>query len=67
MSERCLSCRQGREALGSKGVLHSFTNTGADGQNPWSSLVLDTHGNLYGTTLNGGANCDCGTVFVVKP
>jgi uncharacterized repeat protein (TIGR03803 family) len=48
-------------------VLHSFTNTGTDGQNPWSSLVLDTHGKLYGTTLNGGANCNCGTVFVVKP
>jgi uncharacterized repeat protein (TIGR03803 family) len=48
-------------------VLHSFTGTGTDGQSPWNTLVLDAHGKLYGTTQNGGANCNCGTVFVVKP
>jgi uncharacterized repeat protein (TIGR03803 family) len=35
-------------------VLHGFTG-GTDGQNPYSSVVLDAEGNLYGTTLYCGA------------
>jgi uncharacterized repeat protein (TIGR03803 family) len=53
-------------------VLHSFV--GRDGSIPTSSLVLDTGGNLYGTTLFGGdlnsATCSgygCGTVFELAP
>ena len=38
---------------GQETVLHSFTG-GADGQNPYASLVLDGAGNLYGTTPWGG-------------
>ena len=34
-------------------VLHSFT--GADGANPWAGLIFDAAGNLYSTTLVGGA------------
>jgi uncharacterized repeat protein (TIGR03803 family) len=34
-----------------------------DGGLPWGSLVLDSFGNLYGTTFEGGRACDCGTVF----
>lgn len=53
-------------------VLHNFTNDGADGYNPRSSLVFDPQGNLYGTTLSGGAagpSCasGCGTVFQLMP
>src|SRR5579863_988321 len=46
-------------------VLHSFTG-GADGANPESSLVMDAAGNLYGTTIAGGAS-GAGTVFRVAP
>ena len=41
--------------------LYSFGN-GSDGKNPYSALVFDTSGNLYGTTANGGAY-SAGTVF----
>jgi uncharacterized repeat protein (TIGR03803 family) len=44
-------------------VLHSFTG-GADGANPESSLVMDVAGNLYGTTIAGGAS-GAGTVFKI--
>ena len=43
-------------------VLHSFT--GADGK-PEPDLILDTKGNLYGTTSQGGASND-GVVFKVS-
>ncbi len=46
-------------------VLYSF-GTGTDGQAPGSSLIFDSAGNLYGTTLAGGAN-DGGTVFELLP
>jgi hypothetical protein len=36
-----------------------------DGEGPWSSLVMDTAGNLYGTTIAGGA--DYGVVFALSP
>jgi uncharacterized repeat protein (TIGR03803 family) len=42
-------------------VLHTFT-AGPDGRNPEGGLVADSAGNLYGTTLAGGAY-DYGTVF----
>lgn len=53
-------------------VLYSFTG-GADGGFPASPLVLDQQGNLYGTTVYGGAippQCSisgCGVVFELSP
>lgn len=51
--------------------LHTFTG-GADGGQPYGGLVLDSEGNLYGTTEYGGKSsaCDaleCGTVFKLTP
>jgi len=46
-------------------VLYRFTG-GSDGGYPEARLVLDSQGNLYGTTTVGGAgNCTvgCGTIF----
>ena len=51
--------------------LHDFTY-GGDGGVPKGSLILDSSGNLYGTTFGGGANpCSggygCGVVFELTP
>jgi uncharacterized repeat protein (TIGR03803 family) len=37
-----------------------------DGTSPGAGLVVDTKGNLYGTTENGG-NYNFGAVFEYKP
>lgn len=54
---------------GVESVLYSFTG-GADGGLPYQAL-LDSHGNLYGTTSNGGdlscVSYGCGVVFKVNP
>ena len=47
-------------------ILHSFSNTGKDGYNPYAGLVLDAAGNLYGTTAYGGAH-NGGIVFELSP
>ena len=46
-------------------VIHSF-GTGFDGNFPIAGVVIDAVGNLYGTTLSGGAYGD-GTVFELSP
>jgi uncharacterized repeat protein (TIGR03803 family) len=50
-------------------VLHSFNHT--DGSTPYSALIMDTNGNLYGTTAYGGyypcSTLGCGTVFDLSP
>jgi len=45
-------------------VLHRFT--GADGFDPEASLTLDSKGNIYGTTVAGGAG-GAGVVFEITP
>jgi uncharacterized repeat protein (TIGR03803 family) len=45
--------------------LHDFTG-GSDGGVPYSSLVLDSNGNLYGTTTAGG-QYGVGVVFEITP
>ncbi|MBZ5570866.1 MAG: hypothetical protein LAO09_03180 [Acidobacteriia bacterium] len=51
-------------------IIHSFAG-GSDGAKPESGLVLDSAGNLYGTTFAGGGNgCSgngCGTLFELIP
>jgi len=44
--------------------VHSFH--GKDGQRPYTGLIFDTAGNLYGTTDGGGAY-GYGTVFEITP
>jgi uncharacterized repeat protein (TIGR03803 family) len=49
---------------GKETVLYRFRG-GTDGAIPWSGLVRDDAGNLYGTTTSGGHN-NHGTVFKVN-
>jgi uncharacterized repeat protein (TIGR03803 family) len=60
-------------STGSETLLHSFgagpNNTGTnatDGKLPNSALIMDSAGNLYGTTQTGGANTTTGTVFTIS-
>lgn len=48
-------------------ILYSFGGS-TDGEQPQSSLIFDSAGNLYGTTSNAGWSllC-CGTVFELSP
>jgi uncharacterized repeat protein (TIGR03803 family) len=55
---------------GKETVLHRFIET--DGGFPQSGLILDSHGDLYGTTFDGGnlADCEgrgCGVLFAITP
>ncbi len=56
-------------AAGTESVLYSFAGGATDGSGPVGRLVIDSEGNLYGTTLFGG-NCvslgGCGTVFKIN-
>lgn len=57
---------------GTETVLYSFAD-GSDGGNPAPGLMMDAHGNLYGTTYAGGPPSNtcgyngCGTVFKLIP
>jgi uncharacterized repeat protein (TIGR03803 family) len=46
-------------------LLHGFQGGASDGSVPYSPLVLNGSGNLYGTTHSGGLS-DKGTVFKLK-
>jgi uncharacterized repeat protein (TIGR03803 family) len=46
-------------------VVHSFGSVG-DGSEPYGGLIRDAAGNLYGTTVGGGAAA-FGTVFEITP
>jgi len=49
-------------SAGEENVLYAFGGKFPEGSHPNASLVFDKEGNLYGTTLLGGAN-NGGTVF----
>jgi len=55
---------------GTESVLHSFSGV-PDGAGPFAGLVMDSHGNLFGTTMLGGSanacpfDTGCGTVFEI--
>ncbi len=60
----------GAGARWTESVLHAFDGT--DGYGPEASVILDTAGNLYGTTAYGGGfygngNGGYGTVFEIVP
>ncbi|HLY06332.1 MAG TPA: choice-of-anchor tandem repeat GloVer-containing protein [Rhizomicrobium sp.] len=53
-------------------TLWSFGKDSSDGCNPTADLVMDSSGNIFGTTTGGGGgggNCGggCGTVFELSP
>src|SRR5207249_2723210 len=54
-------------ADGTESILHSFT--GVDGGGPQAGLVMDSAGNLYGTTNSGGTATllTSGVVFKISP
>ncbi|HEX4078186.1 MAG TPA: choice-of-anchor tandem repeat GloVer-containing protein [Rhizomicrobium sp.] len=54
---------------GSEVVLHSFSSRHQEraGAYPYAGLIVDHAGNFYGTTTQGGSNCNCGTVFRIAP
>ena len=53
------------EGTWTESVLHSFTG-GAHGRYPLAGLIFEKAGNLYGTTLDGGAD-GLGVVFKLTP
>jgi uncharacterized repeat protein (TIGR03803 family) len=59
------------DIAGNETVIHSFAGPPNDGEQPFSGLIRDAHGDLYGTTSEGGlGNCfgyGCGTVYKISP
>jgi hypothetical protein len=59
----------GSAAAQHEAVLYTFVG-GTDGSSPIAPLLADPSGNLFGTTIGGGAGCEpegCGTVFELFP
>lgn len=48
-------------------ILHTFTANRTDGSDPEGTPVLDSAGNIYGTTVSGGARKGMGTVWKLTP
>src|ERR1700680_1971289 len=65
----------GTPAVAEEKVLYAFRNNHQDGNAPYSGLLFDASGNLYGTTPTGGdtASCyqqgnnGCGVVYELIP
>jgi uncharacterized repeat protein (TIGR03803 family) len=54
-------------AAGTETILHNFSGSTADGATPYSNLSMDSNGNLYGTTYNGGSTFASGTLYKITP
>jgi len=54
------------DANGQETILHHFGAPGDDGQWPYGGLAIDANGNLYGTTVSGGAAAQQGTAFKIE-
>lgn len=53
-------------------ILYNFRGGAEDGASPHATLMADSAGNLYGTTVSGGLNpgtcrAGCGTVYMLTP
>jgi uncharacterized repeat protein (TIGR03803 family) len=55
----------GSATAGGYRVLHAFSGDG-DGAQPWAAPMMDSAGDLYGTTLAGGSD-NSGTIFKLAP
>jgi len=55
-----------KNGLWTESIIHRFPQQTGDGSNPYGGLVLDSAGNLWGTTLEGGI-AGGGTVFGLTP
>jgi uncharacterized repeat protein (TIGR03803 family) len=51
-------------SAGTERVLYSLGANATDGQQPYAGVMVDSAGNLYGTTQNGGVS-GLGTVFKI--
>ena len=62
---------KGSNGAWSETILHAFQGAPADGQGPGGKLILDSQGNLYGTTFYGGGGAcytaGCGFIFELSP
>ena len=47
-------------------ILHTFAGPLSDGGNPFGAPLLDSAGNIYGTTADGG-EAGCGVVYRLSP
>jgi hypothetical protein len=48
-------------------VLWSFAGVSPAASDPNAPVTLDASGTIYGFTAQGGAHCQCGTLFALKP
>jgi uncharacterized repeat protein (TIGR03803 family) len=54
------------DAAGKYSLLYGFSGY-ENGSSPYAGVVLDSAGNLYGTTNSGGANVNGGAVYKLDP
>lgn len=53
-------------STGEYSTVYSFQNNGKDGEDPGQSLLMDSAGNIYGTTRDGGTHGE-GTIYKIEP